>query len=342
MSERRRNIAVGITVIVALALLGSLILIFAGLPSMFTGGYEVRILLDASYDLASGDPVYMSGIRVGTITEVGFADPAQPGGGVMVIAKIDDEIRLPGNLKPVVYTRGFTGKGYLQLNTEGPYPVDAEGRLVQFIAKGSKTPIQGEGRGSGLIPDDFRQAIKNVADLAQNLNRLVSPPTTASAPGTGPATASAPAEVSLTGTITRLNRALDSITEVTGDPQNQENIRTMLANLSTASAQAAEAMTSLKAFAEQARTTTASTSGHIDQLMGQLITDAQGLSTMLATINKAAIKLDQGQGTAGKLLNDPQLYNNLTEATGQLNRLVAQMQLLIESWQKEGIELKMR
>jgi phospholipid/cholesterol/gamma-HCH transport system substrate-binding protein len=341
MSERVRNIAVGITVLVALALLGGMVLIFAGMPSLFKGGYVLRIHLDASYDLAAGDSVYLSGIRVGTITDVGFANLQAPGEGIVVTAKIDPDIRLPGNSKAVVYTRGFTGKGYLQLNPEGPYPVDQQGHLVAFLPADGSAYLVGENLGSGLIPDEFRAALRNVADLAGNLNRLIAPtPTTAAA--TGAASQAAPARTSLSDTVAKLNRALDSITQVVGDPQNQQNIRSGLVNLSQAAQQASAAMESLKAFAEQARQTAANSSGQIDTLMQRLIADAEGLARLMATLNQTAMKIDQGQGTAGKLLNDPQLYNNLSEATAQLNRLVLQMQLLIESWQKEGVGVKVR
>ncbi len=44
MTPNARNIAVGLTVIVALAMLGGMILIFAGLPQMFQAGYEIKII----------------------------------------------------------------------------------------------------------------------------------------------------------------------------------------------------------------------------------------------------------------------------------------------------------
>jgi phospholipid/cholesterol/gamma-HCH transport system substrate-binding protein len=341
MSERSRNIAVGITVIVALALLGGLILIFAGMPSLFKGGYEIRILLDSTYELAAGDPVYLTGIRVGAITHIGFADPQSPGTDILIVAKINRDVRLPGNVKPVVYTRGFIGKGYLQLNPEGPYLVDRQGHLVRFLPTSETVVLRGEGRGSGMIPDDFRAAIRNVADLAANLNRLVGP----AQPGTQPATDSATqpcVDISLAGTVMRLNRALDSITAVTGNPENQQNVRLTLSHLAQAAEQAAAAMASLQEFAVQARQTATTSSQRIDELMLRLIEDAERLSELMATVNRTALQLEGGQGTAGRMLKDPQLYNNLVDATAQLNRLVAQMQLLVESWAKEGVEVKLR
>ena len=344
MSERGRNLAVGLTVIVALTLLGAMILIFAGMPTLLKSGYEIRILLDSTHELAEGDPVYLSGIRVGTITRIGFADPDAPGQGIVMVAKINQSIPIPGNTKAVVYNRGFAGKGYLQLNPEGPYPLDAQGHLMRFLPTDGSVVLRGEGRGSGLIPDEFRTALASIAELATNLNRLVAPPEPTAAPAgqTQPATATAPAGASLVGTIQQLNRALDAVTAVVGDPQNQQNIKASMANLAEATSQASAAMVSLRQFAETARQTAAISSERIDVLMLRLIEDAERFSELMATVNRAAVKVESGDGTAGQLINDPRLYNNMVEATAQLNRLVTQMQLLVESWQKEGVEFKAR
>ncbi len=46
------------------------------------------------------------------------------------------------------------------------------------------------------------------------------------------------------------------------------------------------------------------------------------LNEALVAANEAIQKINNGEGTAGKLLNDPELYNNLQDASDQLNRLI--------------------
>lgn len=43
MKESTRNIAIGLTVIAALVLLGGMILIFAGLPGPLQTGYKIKL-----------------------------------------------------------------------------------------------------------------------------------------------------------------------------------------------------------------------------------------------------------------------------------------------------------
>ena len=148
----------------------------------------------------------------------------------------------------------------------------------------------------------------------------------------------------------KLNRALDALARVFGDIDNQANIKKALANLSRATAGATEAMNALKDFATeakasavQARSTmtgiskTASAVGNrFDKLAGKLIEDAEQLSTLMATINKAAAKIDSGDGTAGRLINDPKLYNDLLDATREFGRLLKDFRQLVEEWKKKG------
>ncbi|MFP3937592.1 MAG: MlaD family protein, partial [Phycisphaerae bacterium] len=124
MSERSRNIAVGLTVLVSLVMLAGMVLIFAGLPQLFQRGYEIQLVSDSTHEISEGDNVYMSGMRAGKVIKVGFTDPADPTAGVSIVARIDPNIRVPANAKAVVFTRGFAGSPYLALVPEGPRPED--------------------------------------------------------------------------------------------------------------------------------------------------------------------------------------------------------------------------
>lgn len=50
-------------------------------------------------------------------------------------------------------------------------------------------------------------------------------------------------------------------------------------------------------------------------------------NTMLDDFNAISSKLNNGEGTAGKLLNDDEIYNNLDNATRQLEELVQDIKL---------------
>jgi len=196
----------------------------------------------------------------------------------------------------------------------------------------------------------LKQVGKDFGELARNLNALLAgPPREAPITTQAGATASAPAEAGLRGTLAKLDSALDAIAAVLGDRDNQTNIRTSLSRLAEAAAKATEAMEALKGFAAEARKAVSEVAGpataaarHFDDAARQLVVTAEKTSALMVTINEAATKLQADQGSAGKLLNDPKLYNNLAEAARQMSQLMQELRATVEKWKQEGIPLKLK
>ncbi len=144
MSERARNTAVGLTVIVALIMLAGMILIFTGLPEMFQRGYELKIKLSGSGGVHVGDDVNLNGIVVGKIIKISFTndDPVQ---GVTLTAKINKKVKLPGTSKVVIYKSYLTSSSYVDIHTSGPPRTDPKtGEIMQFLPTDRATVIEGE------------------------------------------------------------------------------------------------------------------------------------------------------------------------------------------------------
>jgi len=344
MKESVRNIAVGVTCIVALALLGGMIVIFTGVPGALRWGYRVRVRFDATHDITEGDSVYLAGIRVGRVTDVGFTVPENPAMGVTITANIDQAINIPSNAKAIVFTKGFVGKGYLSLIPEGPIQVDERtGRPIPFLPKDDSVVLVGEHRGSGLLPKELDKAMTELAKLAANLNKLITP-APATAPGSGPSGLGG-----LQETLAKLNRTLDAIHTVIGDPENRANISESMANIRRAADRAAEAMEALRDFADRARqavenvsTSASSAAERVNRLAAKLMEDTDEISRLLVAIRQIVAKVDSQQGTAGRLLNDPELYENLTEATRQMGELMGEFRRLLEAWKETGVEIRLK
>lgn len=369
MKEHTRNVAVGLTVVVALGMLGGMILIFAGLPEMFQRGRLIRMHFPATGDVHEGDPIHLAGMRVGKITDISFVE-GDPRKGVQFTARIDADVPLPGNVQPRIFTRGFVGAAYVDLGADGPERLDpATGRRLEFLPDRWDRPLEGIIKGSGLIPEEFTQALRGLSRLADSLNDLLAAPASAPA-GTQPvasAPASGPGAGNLREALVKLGKVLDAMDIILGDPQNQANLKTSLANLSRATASATEAMDALKEMAEGARTTAVAAHRTFDEggkaliqtgqkignladnadrqladLSRKLMEDAEKLSAVLTGLNQVIAKMDSGQGTAGQLLNDPKLYNSLLDAANQLSQLTKEFRQYLEQWSKQGIPLKFK
>jgi len=73
----------------------------------------------------------------------------------------------------------------------------------------------------------------------------------------------------------------------------------------------------------------------------KLIEDAERISALLATVNRIAMKLEKGDGTVGRLMNDPKLYNSLQEAANQTQILLKEFSAMVKSWKENSIKVKM-
>ncbi len=322
MSERSRNIVVGLTAIIGLVLLATMILIFTGLPELFSTGYVIQMHFDDSHSLQSGDSVWLLGQQVGTLTDVRYTNN-NPLEGVTMTARIDDDIRLPTNVKVRVYSKGLVGKGYLALVPEGDFKKDpATGETIKFYQPGDKIVLQGKAdTGSSLLPPELTSKLESIGDLAESLKELIDPEPATTQPATPPGdgqAATQPAEppIGLKGTVARMNRTLDAIYAITGDPDNQQNIKRSLENLSEVS-------------------------GNADELVRKLITDAEDISKLVRGLQQTVGKLNEGEGTMSQLLNDPQLYRSLLNLTEQLDKMAKQAERLLQRWEQDGLDVKL-
>ncbi len=335
MSERVRNIAIGLTVIMALVILGAMVVFFAGMPEVFQGGYVLKMHFDGTHDLHVGDPVHMMGMRVGRVVDVRFADPDDPREGVIVTTRlkfdgsqqIDPRTGEPLELLPRDGSVTIPGRFY----PTALFPEDLKNSIMQAMA------------GFGEFRDVATEALQNFGELSANLNAMIAPP--AGDPNAAPGDPNAPsAAAGLHGTMARLDAALDAIATVLGDAENQENLRMALANLAEASASANEAMLALREFAASTQQSVQAIADpaseavrHYDDLAQELIRTAEQSSAVMLSLNQAARRIEQGEGTIGQLVNNPELYDNLVEATHQLGELIREMRPLVRQWREEGI-----
>src|SRR3977135_324272 len=90
MDEQVIKFRVGVMVLACLIILAILIALSVGLPSIWVGSYTVHIRFSEAPGVSQGTPVRKSGILIGRVTEVKFADD---GGGIVTVS-IRGNVRL--------------------------------------------------------------------------------------------------------------------------------------------------------------------------------------------------------------------------------------------------------
>jgi len=244
MKERIRNIVIGLTVLVALIILAGLILLFAGLPSIFQRGQTIYIKMDASAGIRQGDPIHIADIRVGRITDICFTDPSVPLKGVTITARIEHDVNISPNSILVVH-RSLMGPPYVTLD-----PLELHGLQGEPIPPAAQRP-PGPLVLKGIVKDS------------------------------GPMQAFKP--------------AIEVLTQM---------------------------------------------SGQINELVKRLVDTTDRLSRLITSLNNSASKIETGEGTFGKFVCDPELYDELVRTTRQINEMAARFTVLAERWETDGVVLK--
>jgi phospholipid/cholesterol/gamma-HCH transport system substrate-binding protein len=363
MKEGARNIAVGLTVVVALGLLGGLVVFFAGTGPWATKGYDLELRFEATGNAQVGDPVHLRGMPVGTIRDIRFTE-GDARKGVTLVARIEEDVAIPANVQAVILSKGITGAALIDLQ---PAQTAADPKAggpaeVAMLPRENPPPIQGVIRTGIQLPADLKASLDDlkgalaaakagltgIAKVADSLNDLIGSKEHALPEPGEPAT--------LISALQRVDRILAGMEQTFGKVQTEKGFDAIIANLAEASERSITAIEALEAFAKEARATaagagrtfqaaTATIEGagkNVDKVAEQMAASARELSRLLATFNKVAMKIDSGKGTAGKLLNDPKLYNNLLDSTRQMTLLLKDFRDLIEFWKKRGVGVKLK
>mgnify|MGYP000260782964 CR=1 FL=1 len=97
MTERVRDILVGLFVLLGLVALGAMVVAFGRSPEWLTGKryYEVRVNFEQLSDVQEGTPVVMRGVTIGRVKDVQFTDLQRPQKGTWVVVQVERQYRIP-------------------------------------------------------------------------------------------------------------------------------------------------------------------------------------------------------------------------------------------------------
>lgn len=327
LSTYRRNVAVGITVLASLVMLGWMILRFgANIAKPFAGEMlPVRFVMQRADGVSDGSAVTFRGVTVGRIIRV-WRDPNQR--DIWAEGEVDAEPALPTITDATIRTVSAlgTGSNLILEPAEG-----ASGNL-----KAGAT-IKAHFVGLDLLPPEFKTLGGELAATAKqlrdenfigNLN----------------------ARVTQAGKmIDSAQQTLEGFNKLIADPKLQEDLRASLDNVRAASestkaitARAEKITANLDAAVVTVNDTTKTAQTKIDELSKSMQLRLDQAAATLEQVQQITAKVNAGQGTAGKLVNDPKLYAGLVDTTTELNATVKDLRRLIQQWEQEGVTAKLR
>lgn len=308
-TQRRRNMIVGVFVLAGICALVWLIFKFEDLPMAVTkmGSFEVFVQFPTAPGVQKDTPVRFCGYQIGRVAKVmapEIREDMETGlkyYQTVVILNIDKSyVNIPSNVEIKLMTRGL-GSSYIELKqTPGKptEPRDANRPETVFLV--DKIWLQGStGMTSEFFPEESQ---KKVDELLDGILALI-----------------------------------DNSNDIIGSPNNKENLQKTLANLTEVSEQAKGTVEEFRKFAIAGTTTFKNADAKAEELIVAMVDTSEEISKASAQLRLILEKINTGQGSAARLVNDGRFYENLLENTEQLEVFLEGLTSLINEIKEKGL-----
>jgi phospholipid/cholesterol/gamma-HCH transport system substrate-binding protein len=133
--------------------------------------------------------------------------------------------------------------------------------------------------------------------------------------------------------FTKVTVLVDNLNVVIGDANNQQNLKKSLANLSKATEESVATLQEIREFSQTGKQKLASVSDSVMQT-------SEELGETLIELRRTLSKINSGEGTVGKLINDGKLYENLLDSSEELKASLEKMKKTLEKTSQKGIQVK--
>jgi ABC-type transport system involved in resistance to organic solvents, periplasmic component len=142
--------------------------------------------------------------------------------------------------------------------------------------------------------------------------------------------------------ITGIAAFVKNSNDVIGDAENKANLKAALTNLVEASKQAGDAIRQLQEAAVAGKTMLQNADVRTAQLTTSIVTTSDKLGEVMTHLESVLEKIDNGEGTAGKLVNDGRLYEQMLEDSKQLNLVMLDLKSFVAESKGKGIPIKLK
>lgn len=285
MASRKSDVIVGITVLLAAAILIVGILWLKNFR-VARHTYTLNVAFPQVGGLSKGDPVQVNGVAAGSVDHVELV-----GDSVLAVLSLDRTARVGGDARVVVRDQGMMGQKFVLIRTQHTTPSLPDGAHLSGYFDA----------GVGEVMALSGAMIENMQGLTAQIQSLLH----SGADGHD------------------LERMIRNMTELTTQmramaTENRSDLRAVTVNMKSSSAQVDKL---LRENGEQVGTTlrtAAATAAHMDSLATQL-------ESLSASLQKVSDQVASGKGTVGQMVYDDSLYTTLNTTIRDASTLVQDM-----------------
>ncbi len=338
MDDRAMSLRVGIVTFVTIVIAIVLVLL-VGDFGWFREHYNLTIDFPRAPGVKVDTPVRKNGVLIGRVTDVQLLRPEDdPGNGVRVEVSIESDYPVYQDEVCRVGTGTLLGDAVLEwipasgqnLSTERIPPDEVVNGIYQSdplevvadLQRGLNTVITSVTQTSDDIGKLSRRLDGLIGDNEDQIRRLLT---------------------QSEDTLKRIGDAADNFNGIVGDPQLREELQQGLREIPQFAREAREAaqhmqetltvldrnLNNLEGFTGPLGERGEQILTNADQMFFKLSNSAENLDELLGNLVRFTRSMNNREGSLGRLLNDPTLYNDLVNLTGEVNRLAIELRPII-------------
>ena len=248
-----------------------------------SSGYPLYTVVPWGAGLTQGQPVLLAGAKVGYVADIEL----RQNGTLLVTLNVNKDYKVPQGSTATVKAVGLFGDQSIALTPDYRRPID------QYVPPGDTLP-------SGPTQVSIDQLLMRVDTVSRGISDVTKAFEVQMVQQGGIA--------DMRQTLMRTNALVAQLSGIAAE-QSRQLSATMVQLRHTA---AALDSTAIDSTVHNLQTTTAN--------VAALSADLQKTSNQ---INSLLAKIDKGEGTAGKLINDPGLYDDMRRLTSRLDSVTA-------------------
>ena len=244
--------------------------------------------------LSVSNPVTMNGFKIGKVQKINFNSKNTR--ELLVDIIIDNDVIFPKTSLAELYETGLIGGKAIAIipDYKNDSTIAIDGDYLKGVIKPGLTELVNQ-----ILPQvqlQIEAVMKNAEIVLQNINTLFDDET----------------KKELKSSIEDFSNLTSSLSETSDEiskliTNNSENLTNSLSDFRSASINIKSITDSLN-------------SNDIKSII-------TNLNSLVNNLNSITTSLKNSEGTAGKLINDKSIYDNLENATNQLNRLIEDIKL---------------
>lgn len=326
MNDRMMQFRVGVVVLATAIIAGILIVLFGDLPSLVQATYPLRMSFADARGVSNGTPVRKNGILVGRVADVELDEK----GGVSVVADIDSYVPIYKDEQPRIATT-LLGDAEIQLVPGRIVPprqrIAPEEVLVGAVSRDPFEVFATLEPKLGSALESLTQASESVTKLSSNLDRLL----------LGEDDTFAKMVAKTEKALDAFSLAMDNINDVMGDANARANLKHTLNELP-------QVIADLRTTVQGIGTTVDTADRNLRNLEGLTRPLGERGEGMVAQVDKTIGRLDEvlqqavfftralneSDGTLGKLVRDPKVYDDLAQAAANVNNLTKELRPIVD------------